>query len=1534
MTQRTRLQKSVQEYLARAGNRAASCLKAATRTLPAALALASLPMICASRAAQAQTPATSWGYMSGSVNADADDSATVPGGRQSAATWTDASGNLWLFGGFGVDSVGNLGYLNDLWEYSGGAWILKSANSTLTVPGVGLCNIGNYTSGSYAVGGRSLSATWVDMSGNLWLFGGTGCDSASSTPGDLSDLWMYNVASGNWTFEGGSQTTNQTGTYGLPYAASTTYLPGARATAVSWTGADGSFWLFGGFGEDSSGNAGPLNDLWKYDPTTLEWTWMSGGLLRAQAGDYGTLGQASATNVPGSRSFASGAVDSSGNLWLFSGSGCNTSCATQGLLNDLWMYNPTTLEWTWEAGTQSENLTGNAGTIYVTAGSNDPGSREASNLWTDSANNLWIFGGQGFDTTGAPSGNLNDLWEFDTTIKEWTFMGGSPTQAGALTPAYGTEGTPAITNIPGGREVYLAWNMNSEGDFWLFGGFGYNSPTTSGNLNDLWEAEPPTPTPDFSLIAGTYQGAQTLTISDAMSGATIYYTTNGNTPVVSSSDQYNGAVTVASTEFVQAIAVAAGHSQSLPRQANFVIGAESAITWVTPAAITYGTPLSSVQLDATTSIPGDFVYTPAAGAILPAGSNVLSVTFTPTDPVVAGFQQATATVTLQVNPATPVITWATPASIAYGTALGAAQLDATASVPGTFAYSPAAGTVLTAGAHTLNVTFTPTDTTDYTTATGSVTINVTQDTPAITWAQPAAITYGTALSATQLDATATFNGNPVPGTFVYSPASGTVLQAGTQTLDVTFTPTDTTDYATVEGSTTLVVNQAAPTITWPTPAAIAYGTALGATQLDATASSNGITVPGTFVYTPAAGTVLTAGSQLLSVTFTPTNTTDFTTATTTVTLTVNQATPTITWPTPAAIAYGTALGATQLDATASANGAAVAGTFVYSPAAGVILTAGTHTLTVTFTPTDNTDFTTATGSVTISVTEDTPTITWATPAAITYGTRLSTTQLDATASYGGNAVPGTFVYSPGAGAVLPVGTQTLTVTFTPTDTTDYTTATGSVTLVVNQATPVITWPTPASIAYGTALGSAQLDATASVPGTFVYTPVAGTMLAAGSHTLNVTFTPTDSTDYATAMASVTLVVSQDTPTIVWPTPAPITYGTALSSTQLDATAMSNGTSVAGTFTYLPAAGTVLTVGAHTLTVSFTPTDTTDYTATTGSVTINVTGNAPAITWTQPAAITYGTALGATQLDATAVYGTTAVPGTFVYSPAAGTVLPAGTQTLSVTFIPTDSADYSSATTTTTIVVNQAIPILNWQDPPAIDYGTPLSSAQLDATASIPGTFVYLPPIGTVLSVGTQTLSVIFTPADANDYTTANAGVTLTVQAPGFTLSGSPGGQTVYAGYTTDFIVTVAPANGTFNNPVALTVTGLPSGATATFSPTSVTPGSTSATSVLTVKVAANTTENQRPASPFGSGSRGLVPLMALLLLLPFRRVRRWGRKISLVLILFISLGAMLSLSACGSPGTNTIQWQDTFVLTVTGTSGTNTQSTQVVLTVQ
>ena len=197
------------------------------------------------------------------------------------------------------------------------------------------------------------------------------------------------------------------------------------------------------------------------------------------------------------------------------------------------------------------------------------------------------------------------------------------------------------------------------------------------------------------------------------------------------------------------------------------------------------------------------------------------------------------------------------------------------------------------------------------------------------------------------------------------------------------------------------------------------------------------------------------------------------------------------------------------------------------------------------------------------------TITWPAPAAITYGTALSSNQLDATAS-----VPGSFTYSPAAGAVLTAGSHTLMAIFTPEDQKTYQVTTTLVALTVNQAAPVITWATPAPIPYGTGLSSAQLNATANEPGSFTYSPAAFAYLGVGTQTLTATFTPTNSSTTFTASVPLTITlpsVPVDTATppqvCTRPTPMPLPStshvvgnGSAASCTQaaLDAAVASGG----------------------------------------------------------------------------------------------------------------------------------------------------------------------------------------------------------------------------------------------------------------------------------------------------------------------------------------------------------------------------------------
>ncbi len=212
--------------------------------------------------------------------------------------------------------------------------------------------------------------------------------------------------------------------------------------------------------------------------------------------------------------------------------------------------------------------------------------------------------------------------------------------------------------------------------------------------------------------------------------------------------------------------------------------------------------------------------------------------------------------------------------------------------------------------------------------------------------------------------------------------------------------------------------------------------------------------------------------------------------------------------------------------------------------------------------------------------------------------------------------------NPSSNSVLPAGTYANVLgTFNGgggTTPTFVLVAPATLTLTVGgQVTPTISWPKPASINYGTALSSAQLDATASVPGSFVYSPAAGTVLHAGANQpLTVSFTPLDSTDYTSASGSTTITVSQVRPTITWPTPAGVNFGTKLTSAQLDATA-----SVPGTFAYSPPAGTVLQPGTPTLTVTFTPTDTTDYTSVVTTTTISVGFSQACITTTHSGSLT-------------------------------------------------------------------------------------------------------------------------------------------------------------------------------------------------------------------------------------------------------------------------------------------------------------------------
>jgi hypothetical protein len=151
-----------------------------------------------------------------------------------------------------------------------------------------------------------------------------------------------------------------------------------------------------------------LDDLWKYDPATNNWTRMKGSSTVNQAGTYGTLGIQAPGNAPGARKKALAWSDPAGNLWLFGGYGFGAS-GREGNLNDLWKYNPASNCWTWMKGAATPNSSGILGVLATPAPDNTPGARSGAVSWIDSSGNFWLFGGDGRDCTGLVS-YQNDLW--------------------------------------------------------------------------------------------------------------------------------------------------------------------------------------------------------------------------------------------------------------------------------------------------------------------------------------------------------------------------------------------------------------------------------------------------------------------------------------------------------------------------------------------------------------------------------------------------------------------------------------------------------------------------------------------------------------------------------------------------------------------------------------------------------------------------------------------------------------------------------------------------------------------------------------------------------------------------------------------------------------------------------------------------------------------------------------------------------------------------------------------------------------------
>jgi hypothetical protein len=434
-------------------------------------------------------------------------------------------------------------------------------------------------------------------------------------------------------------------------------------------------------------------------------------------------------------------------------------------------------------------------------------------------------------------------------------------------------------------------------------------------------------------------------------------------------------------------------------------------------------------------------------------------------------------------------------------------------------------------------------------------------------------------------------------------------------------------------------------------------------------------------------------------------------------LTVSQAAPGLAWTAPAGITYGHALSGVQLDATAG-----VPGTFVYTPSNGVILTAGSHTLSVAFSPSNSTDYTGASSNVAISVAPA--------PLTVTVG--------NASRLYGASNPPFTgqilgltnsdnitATYASSASSNSPVGTYAIVPTLVDPGNrrTNYSLTLSNGTLTVLQAAPVLNWPAPAPVIYGTSLGTNQLNATASTPGSFAYNPPPGAELPVGTNILSVQFNPSDSTDYTNATATISLIV-QPAPLTVTASNASQTYGQSPPIFGGTISGVTNGDNITATFT----SGTSSNSPVGTYAIVPTLVDpgnlATNYIVTLSNGTLSINPATPILNWPAPTPITYGTPLDSNQLNAAAT-----VPGIFIYTPTAGTILGPGTNTLSVSFTADDTTNYTGAGTNVELLVSLVpIPltiqlvnnsvVLSWDDPLAV--------FSLQAAPSPAGVFTNIP----------------------------------------------------------------------------------------------------------------------------------------------------------------------------------------------------------------
>ena len=779
------------------------------------------------------------------------------------------------------------------------------------------------------------------------------------------------------------------------------------------------------------------------------------------------------------------------------------------------------------------------------------------------------------------------------------------------------------------------------------------------------------------------------------------------------------------------------------------------------------------------------------------------------------------------------------------------------------------------------------------------------------------------------------------------------LGAGPHSISATYTSSDgefTGSSSAIAVTVTVTTGKVAPTINWANPANIVYGTALGGTQLDATATdpTTKAVVAGTFAYTPAAGTVLPVGTVNLQASFTPSDTTTYSTQTATVTLTVTAATPTLSL-TCTEVPYDGNSHACNGAATGIDGVTAVAGNWSYTPASETA--AGNYPVTGTFTSTDgNYQGGAATGTLKID-----PAVVTATAGSYNGAPDGSAHSPSACSVTGAYTVGLSCTNNPasvgpgvGSGAVTPVvssGTSNFAITL----------VNGAWSIAQGSST-VTTVSCPASVVYS---GAALAPCTAAVTGTGLNQTLTVTYsnnTNAGTATANASFAG-DGT-HAASSNSATFTITQANQAITFTQPtSPVTYGVpaiTLAATgggsgvpvvfSIDATSTGSGT----------ISGSTLTVtGVGNLVINANQAGNSNYlaaTQVTRTIAVNVAtlsvvaNNASRVYGTNNPAFT-GSVTGAVRGDTyTESYATVATIGSNVGNyPVVPSVTGADLSDYTVT-VQNGTLTITQAGTTTsistsgsTVTPGQSV-TLTAQVAPATT-GTPTGSVAFYDGTTLLGTAPLTAGSATMstssFGAGTSNALQAVYSGDSNFTTSSSSTSTVSVAQLDFSLAVSgPASLTVNSGNIATYHVIVNPLYGTYPGTVTFAANGLPSGASIAFNPSTIAANGGQQTVTLTVQTAAFAKQVPpsigRRMAPFTSLALLLIPLLGA------GRLRRQGRRLSrlacLLLLLVCSLAGVLMTGCGGSAAFKQIE--QSYSITVTSTSGNMQHTAPVTLVVE